>query len=272
MTDSPWTTESSLLLIALAAALAVLTAHVALGWLHEAQRRSGWLGARGVALALSAGALGSGLCAASVLVLAGEALSFPIGYKASDALGLWLGAIAFSGVIGLLLVHSSRWWALTIGGASLGGMAMAVHAGWVQAAGFRPGVTWEPLFIAAAGVLLMVGCCSGLWLAWSESGRAQPGRGVWRLGASVLVGLSVVTGLEVLNSGLALPSQVGSVYSRQLGSGLVSMLGGVLLPLVLSVMAIDLTARRRQRRQTRRQTIAFPPHKGRRRKHKIPTL
>ncbi len=266
------TAESSLLLIALAAALAVLTAHVALGWLHEAQRRSGLFGARGTALAVAACALGSGLCAASVLVLAGEALAFPIGYKASDALLLWLGAIAGSAVVGVLLVHSSGWWALSIAGLLLGGMTMGVHAGWVEAAGFRPGVTWEPVSLAAAAVLLVVGCCSGLWLAWSESGGAQAGRGVWRLGAAVLVGLSVVTGMEVLDSGLALPSQVGSVSSRQLGGNLASLLGGVLLPLVLTVMAIDLATRRRQRRHTRRRPVAFPPYKGRRRKHKMPTL
>lgn len=273
MPETASSADSSLLLIALAAALAVLTAHVTLGWLHEAQRRTGLLGQRGAALMVAAATLGSGLCAVSVLVLAGEALGFAIGYRFQEALLLWAAAIAGSALVGLVLLTSVRWWAVSFAGVVLGGLVLALHAGWVQAAGFRPGVTWEPVFLAAAGALLAVGCCSGLWLNWSDSGGAQASRGAWRLGASVLIGLSVVTGLEVLDSGLGLHSQVGSVYSRQLGGSLVSLLGGVLLPLVLSVMAIDLGMRRRQRRHTRRSSMgAAPPDKGRRRRHKIPTL
>src|SRR5690349_9355948 len=102
------TTESSLLLMALAAALSVLTAHVALGWLHEAQRRVGLIGPRGLALLVTAAALGSGLPAASTLVLAGEALSFPIGYRTTQALMLWGGAIGGSALICLVLLLSAR--------------------------------------------------------------------------------------------------------------------------------------------------------------------
>lgn len=267
------TADSSLLLIALAAVLAVLTAHVTLGWLHEAQRRVGMLGPRGIALVVAALTLGSGLCAASVLVLAGEALTFPIGYRSSDVLWLWAAAIGGSALVGLLLLTSVRWWAVSIAGVALGGLVLALHVGWVHAVGFRPGVTWEPVFMIAAGALLAAGCCSGLWLNWSDSGGAHVSRGPWRLGAAVLIGLSVVTGLELLDSGLGLPSQVGSVYLRQLPGNVLSLLSGVLMPLVLSVMAIDLRMRRRQRRHTRRQALATAPaDKSRRRRHKIPTL
>jgi hypothetical protein len=96
MNASAPTADSSLLLIGLAALLAVLAAHVALGWLHEAQRRVGYLGPRGVGLVVAAIMLGSGLCAASVLVLAGEALSFPLGYRMLQAFILWAAAIGGS--------------------------------------------------------------------------------------------------------------------------------------------------------------------------------
>lgn len=267
------TADSSLLLIALAAGLAVLTAHVSLGWLHEARRRVGTPVPRGVALALAAFALGSGLCGASVLVLAGEALSFPIGYRIRDALLLWAAAVGVSALVGGVLLSSVRWWAVSVAGVLLGGLALALHVGWVHAAGLRPGVTWEPVFLAAAGALLMVGCSSGLWLNWSDSGGAQVGRGAWRPGAAVLIGLSVITGLELMDSGLQLPSQVGSVYFRQLPGSVLSLLGGVLLPLVLTVMAIDLRMRRRHRRQTRRQALGSAlSYRSRRRRHKVPTL
>jgi NO-binding membrane sensor protein with MHYT domain len=273
MLDSTSSHDSSLLLMALAAALAVLTAHVTLGWLHEARRGTGLLGSRVVALVVAAATLGSGLCAVSVLVLAGEALSFAVGYRTSQAALLWLAAIGGSALVGIVLLSSVRWWAVSAAGILLGALVLGLHVGWVQAAGFRPGVTWEPVFLSAAAALLVGGCCSGLWLNWSDSGGAQPGRGAWRLGASVLVGLSVVTGLAVVDSGLGLPSQVGSVYLRQLPGSVLSLLGGVLLPLVLAAMAIDLGMRRRQRRHTRRQTIApSPEERGRRRRHKIPTL
>jgi uncharacterized membrane protein YfcA len=66
----------------------------------------------------------------------------------------------------------------------------------------------------------------------------------------------------------------GSVYLRQLPGNVLSLLGGVLLPLVLGVMAIDLKMRRRQRRQTRRHSItgAAPLYRGHRRRHKVPSL
>jgi NO-binding membrane sensor protein with MHYT domain len=274
MTETaPSTADASLLLIALAAVLAVLTAHVTLGWLHEAQRRVGMPGPRAIALVVVALTLGSGLCAASVLVLAGEALTFPIGYHSREVLLLWAAAIGGSALIGFVLLSSVRWWAVSIAGVALGGLVLALHVGWVQAAGFRPGVTWEPVFMIAAGALIAAGCCSGLWLNWSDSGGAHVSRGPWRLGAAVLIGLSVVTGLELLDSGLALPSQIGSVYLRQLPGNVLSLLSGVLLPLVLSVMAIDLRMRRRQRRHMRRQGMgSAPSDKGHRSRHKFPTL
>lgn len=268
------TADSSLLLIGLAALLAVLAAHVALGWLHEAQRRVGYFGPRGVALLVAAAALGSGLCAASVLALAGEALSFPLGYRAQQALLLWLAAIGGSALIGLVLLSSVRWWAVSLAGVGLGGLVLALHVGWVEAAGLRPGVTWAPVFVGVAGALLSVGCCTGLWLNWSDTGGPRMRRGSWRTGAAVLIGLSIITGLEVLNSGLPLPSQIGSVYLRQLPGNVLSLLGGVLLPLVLSVMAIDLKMRRRHRRHSRRQstTGSAPMYRKERRRHKIPTI
>ena len=272
--STPAFADSSLLLIALAAIMAVLAAHVALGWLHEAQRSVGlWL-PRGIALVTAALALGSGLCAASVLMLAGEALSFQIGFRTSVALLLYAAAVGGSALIGAVLLSSVRWWSVTIAGAALGGLTLALHVGWVQAAGFRPGVTWEPVYLIAAGALLVVGCSSALWLNWSDRPDSQGRRrGKWRLGAAVLIGLSIATGMALLDSGLALAAQVGSVYLRQLPSGMLNLLAGVLLPLVLSAMAVDLTMRRRQRRHSRRQSLgAAPPYKGRRRRHKIPTL
>ncbi|HLL18830.1 MAG TPA: hypothetical protein VK439_08605, partial [Rubrivivax sp.] len=210
----------------------------------------------------------------SVLVLAGEALSFPLGYRTQQALLLWAAAMVGSAVIGLLLLSSVRWWAVSLAGVGLGGLALGLHVGWVEAAGLRPGIHWEPVFLGVAAALVTVGCCTGLWVNWSDASGSRRRRGAWRLGAAVLIGLSVITGLEVLNSGLPLPSQIGSVYLRQLPGNVLSLLGGVLLPLVLGVMAIDLRMRRRHRRQSRRHSIAgaAPLYRGERRRHKVPTL
>lgn len=270
--------ESSLLMWLVASAVALLAVQVFLGWLRQAQRAAGWR-RRALLLLLAAAVLGTGLNATVVLALAGEATDFPMGYQTTSVLLLGLGAVAGSAVAALPMLRSHRWWMLGASGVMLACLAAALQAGWLIAAGFRPGLVWQPQFIGAAVIVMILACGGGLWIGLGNS-RDRPRRLLWRLGASALIGLGVVAGQELLTAGAGLPAQVGSVYQNEVPSSVLGLLCGVLLPLVLGAMALDQAIRHNQRALdgalshaaggTRTDPVGAPPgQRRRRRRHRI---
>jgi hypothetical protein len=157
--------------------------------------------------------------------------------------------------------------ALAIAGSGLllGLLGIAVQAGWLSAVGFRPGIYWRPAWAAGAAALLVVGMVASLWVAFS--GSAERRRNVmWRLGAGLMMGLSLIAGQEALLAGAGLTAQVGSVFKDEVPASVMCLVGGVLAPLVMSVMALDLELRRGL---DKRGKGDIAPPKRRRRKQRI---
>jgi NO-binding membrane sensor protein with MHYT domain len=249
MTESAaHTSESSLLLWMLAAAVGMLATYVALGWVREAQRRPA-LRESWRAVLLSAASMGTGICCAMVLALSAEALVFPLGYPLGRVFLLWGAAMLGCMPACFLLVRSQRVLAILGAGALLAALAAGVQMGWVWAVGFRPGVIWRMEFVAVAGVFLLMGFAAATWISFSAAAREGRRRQLWRLGGAALLGLSLMAGQEILMAGAGLLAQVGSVYQREVPAALLCLAGGVVVPLVLSVMALDLELRRRARRR-----------------------
>ena len=259
--------EGSLLLWALATAVALLAAHVALGWLRQVQRlprpRAGWR-----VLLLSAAVWGTGLCSALVLGLAGAALPFPIGFHWLAAAGLWLGAVLASLPVVAWLALRPGALAYAGSGLLLAATAVSVQAGWIWAAGFRPGIVWQAGVLAVAAVLMAIGFGAAFAVANSVGARQTRRRLGWRLAADGLAGLTLVAGQEIVITGAGLSAQLGSVYQRDLPASALSLLGGVVVPIVLSMMALDLLMRRRLRQRNRRgvSSTLSPEHPRRRRR------
>jgi NO-binding membrane sensor protein with MHYT domain len=266
------TAESSLLLWLLAGGMAVLTLHVALGWVRQAQRDPG-LRHNWRALLLAAGTLGTGLCSVAVLAQGAEALSFPLGYRALWAPGLWLGSMVGSFAVTWLLAHNQRWWTLLVCGVGLALLTAGVQFGWIAAAGFRPGVLWRTDFLAAAVILLIVGLGAALGLGFSQAIQEGERRHLWRLGGAVLAGLTITAAQQVLMLAANLTGQVGSVYLHEVPGAVLALLCGVLLPLVYSVIAIDLVMRTQGRRHSSHGPgSAFAGKRRRKRRHRVRTL
>jgi NO-binding membrane sensor protein with MHYT domain len=265
------TAESSLLLSLLAAVVAVLAAYVSLGWIREGQRqttqRQRWL-----PLLLSSSALGTGICASMVLALSAQALAFPLGYRAAAAPALWLGAIAGCAPAMAWLMRSRHAASLVGAGAWLAALAAAVQWGWVRAAGFRPGIEWRSEFVATAAVVMAVGAAVALWLAFSTMGQEGRQRQLWRLSAAALLGLCLIAAQEVLLAGAGLVTQVGSVYVPEVPASALCLLGGVVTPLVLAVLVLDLEMRRRQLHRRVRGSTGFTPQRRRKRRHRVREL
>lgn len=266
--------ESSLLIWGISAGVAMLTAHVTLGWMRQSQKEPG-LRQNWRALLLAAGVLGTGICSTMLLSLAAAALSFPIGYMALMAPAIWAAAVLGSVPVAAWVALNQRWFSLLGAGMLLAAVATAVQVAWIMAAGFRPGVVWRREFVAAAAVLATVGLSAGLWVAFSFVAQESRRRTLWRVGAAMLVALSIVAGQELVVYGASLPSQVGSVYLRQLPGAILALAAGVFVPLVLSAMAVDLalrSSRRRRRRPSTDPSVKFDPQRRRKRRHRVRSL
>lgn len=240
--------ESSLLLWFLGAVVAVLAAHVTLGWvrqgMHQPALRDGWRG-----LLLAGAVFGTGVCSAMVLALAAEALSFRVGFRWRAVPLLWLGAMLAALPALALLSRRQGWIALGASALWLALVALVVQSAWIWAVGFRPGVTWRIEFQVAALVVATLGIFAALYLCFMGGGKEGRRRQLWRAGAAALLGLSVVAGQEIVMAGAGLLAQVGAVYHREVPASVLSLLGGVIVPLLLVVMTLDLAMRRRQRRR-----------------------
>ncbi len=242
--------DSSLLMWLLAAITAIMTASICQGWLRQAQLRP-TLRKNWKASLISAAVLGTGFTTAVVLGLAAEALPFPLGYRLRDAPLLWLGSIVAFWAPLALLGCRFRWPAVIAGGLMLGLVTVLLPFGWASAAGFRPGITWRFDAAAVAAFAAVVGMCIALQMMFSESAQSQR-RSMVRLGASLLMGMTVLASQQMLMAGTNLAAQVGSVFRTDVPSSLLCLVMGVLVPLVWSLLLLDLRLRRQEQRRLER--------------------
>jgi NO-binding membrane sensor protein with MHYT domain len=246
--------ESSLLLWMLAAIVLVMAVSASLGWVRQGMLRAG-LHKRWLPAVIAAATLGTGICAAIVLALSAEALPFPIGYRLREVPLLWLAAMVGCFPAMALLCNNHKWYASIAGGLLIGGVAAYVQTGWVNAVGFKPGINFRQDAVMFGAGMMAVGVAIGLWLAFSERGQKGDKRQLWRLGAACLLGLTLMAGQEVLLGSAGLQAQVGSVFRTEMPAPMLCLLLGVVVPLVLTMMLLDLRMRRAdQRRDKRRES------------------
>jgi hypothetical protein len=244
--------EISLLMWALAALIVWTASHVLLGWMRQAQNEWEWDFTKLRHVMLGAATFGTALSVAVPLGLAGEALSFPVGYHPWWALALWLGGIAVITLLAIVPVWREDIVTAAGAGVFLGLVMSALQGGWLMAVGFRPGLQWNVVFIVAAGLVAGAGCGTAMALAFPYGERARDYRYSWRITAAGLIGLAFLASFALMLYAADLPLQVGSIYRHELPGSVISLLGGALMPIVLVLMVLDLEARRRQRRRRAR--------------------
>ena len=267
--SDPSDADFSLLLWTLALLVAGLSWHLSNSWVRLAQRgptlRSQW-----PALAQGAAALGLGLNAALVLGLQAQPLAFALGFHAFGALGLLLAALLVGAAVVALPAAGTQAWRLVASGVLMALLALGLQMGWVLAAGFRPGVLWRMGPLAAAGVVLAVGLVLARWMAFSAACEASPRRLAWRLGAAVLGAFALLGGQALVSMAAGLDAQRGSLFERQLHGTVLSLVCGVLVPLVMGALALDLWVRASQR--PRRSESGLQPRPRRRKRRRMRTL
>lgn len=265
--------EFSVLLWALGGGVATLAVHLGQGWVRMAQRgpalRHEWR-----ALLLAAAVLGLGLTAAVELGMQAQALPFPVGYRWLAVAVLLPAALlaCAPAVVAAGLGGQGGWVKLLLFGSGglLAVAALGLYAGWVWAAGFRPGVLWRVELVAAAAVLMTVGLALAQWLGHAPDFQASKRRTLWRVGAAVLAALALMAGLQLMALAAGLQTQGASSFNGELHGTVVSLVCGVVVPLVLVALMLDLWLRRHQRHP--RGHGDFNPGQRRKRRHKVRTL
>lgn len=266
-------TEFSVVLWALGGLVAALAVHLAQGWVRMAQRGTG-LRREWRALLLAAAVLGLGLSSALELGMHALPLPFPVGYRwLAVALLVPAAVLACAPAVVVVLLAARGAWANTLllaSGALLAFAALVLQAGWVWAAGFRPGVLWRVELVAAAAVLVAVGMGLAQWLGHAAAFQASRRRVLWRVGAAALAALTLMSGQQLMALAAGLQAQSVSSYTGELSGTVLSLVCGVVVPLALVALILDLWLRRHQRRQ--RGHGDFNPAHRRKRRHKVRTL
>ena len=174
--------ESSLLLWLMAIVVTLLGAHVFIAWIRRAQGPGSWRAAT-----LAGAALGLGLTCSMLLTMSAEALPFPLGYRWLLVPALWLLPWALCVPLAWWLMRRRDWLVLIVCSVLLAAIAIAVQAGWIFAAGLRPGLRWNFVWVGAAVAVQLLGFLAGLWMAFSDASSEGDRKTLWRAGAALLL-------------------------------------------------------------------------------------
>jgi len=259
--------DSSLLLWVMAAVVAMLSAYIFIGWVRRGQSAGGWRSSFAPSL-LAGPALGLGMSSSMVLALSAEALAFPLGYRWVLVPALVLAPMVACIPAAWWLSRRQGWLTLICCGVLLAAVAVAVQAGWLLAAGLRPGLRWNFKLVGAAAGVAAVGISAALWLAYSDASGDGARKTLWRVGAAVMMALTLVAGQEVMTAAVSLLSQVGSVFQREASSTLMCLFAGAVVPTVMAAVALDLVLRNKSERRRHRTTDELAESNKRRKRRR----
>jgi NO-binding membrane sensor protein with MHYT domain len=216
--------------------LAGLAGHLVLAFTRDMRRHGGAVATvlLGAAAAL---ALGSGAFAAMALAMSGQPVAYTVGYRADALLAAWAMAVAAAGLLVALMAWRPSPAAVVLGAGLYAAGATAAQVGTVWAAGLLPGLAWrvETLFMAAALQAVLSACA--LWLAFLGPGRSGRHRRRWRAAAAALFALALIVGPEVVLLAGDMATQIASANAGQVGLRSVKLLGAVVVPALLVLLA-----------------------------------
>ena len=183
-------------------------------------------------------ALGTGLWAAMVMQIGAQPLAIAYGYHPQDAFVVWLMSLATASVALMIAIgrpsSASR---VAAAGALLGLGIFVTQVGTLLATGMKPGIVWNPLPLAGAAIVALLGAGS----AFALTLLARPHVGghplAWRIGAAALLGAAVCLSQHLVVMAADLPFQASSLWASRMPGTAVLLLATfgsvVLLPVML---------------------------------------
>lgn len=232
----------SALLWSMALVVAMLASHLFLAWLSRAQDLPRPGDGIGPAL-VSAGALAVGIGSAMVLALGSERLAFALGYRWAALPVLLALAFALCLAAAWSLIRWRNLPALAAAGLLVALASWAVQVGWLQAAGFRPGLFWNRPLAGGAAAAALVGFTAAFALAHSAGSSSGARRTLWRLGAAALMAATLMASQEALIVASGLAAQIDSAYRGELSSNWLTLVTGAAVPTAMALMAVDVALR-----------------------------
>lgn len=204
-------------------------------------------------LALAALAAKSCVWATAIVGIAGQGVSYPVGYSALILFGTLLLAVALA--IGALAWMAWRpgWLSFVGGSVLLAAIDLFLLFGVIRAIGAEPGLVWRWPLLAAAGGVFVAGHVASLRLVVGIKRASKHDTGARRFGAALIAAVALIGALELTLAAAGLSEQSVSAYARQLPEVAVALLAGAALPIVFVVMIVDQHMQRRIRAASRRQ-------------------
>lgn len=185
------------------------------------------------ALAAGAAALGSGLWAAVVLVMASEPLDYAIGYRPLGLLLVWLGALLLgAAVIGPVVRQPSR--LAVLGGGALCGIGVpGLQIALVSAAESDPGIDWGVPELLLAAMVATMGATVAMRIVFRGEGRHGRHRHPMRLAAAVLFGIAVAIAQSLTLAGAETMEQALELASDRTSRIVAATVAAVVVPAAL---------------------------------------
>lgn len=238
--------EASDLMWASTYVIAMLAAHVAIGYLRRS-RHAPAARPRNVMVLLAAAALAAGTMSAMLLGISAQALPYLVGYRALGVGAAMLGAAAGAGVVLFVLARWPRPVSVIGGGIVVAAASLAAQMQLVESVGLRPGFSWRLEALALALPLSISGCVGALWIACLGPGHGHRRSAGWRWAAAAMLGLAIVGGQELVLAAAGMPGQTSSDHARQLPATVACVFAGMLVPTALVLLEFDLVSRRHLR-------------------------
>ena len=235
--------QAAPLLMVAAFVVLLLAAHVATGYTRLSVRETRPL-MRWVSRACAAVALGSGLWAAMVLGLTGEAQSYALGFNGIEAAGAWAVAVLATALALAPWALGPRPVIAGVSGALLAAAALVTQMLLVRATGLQPGVTWRAEALALAPLLAASGCIAGFWVAFIGPGQRGRLRRRWRWLAAAMLTFGVVVAQDLVLVAAGIAAQNTSEHHAALSAMKACLVAAMGAPLLMLVFEVDLSMRR----------------------------
>ncbi|MDE1950513.1 MAG: hypothetical protein KGL43_07080 [Burkholderiales bacterium] len=236
--------EAGPLPVLLAIFVVALGAHVALGYLRQIERdRERRPVAAPFYVAMASFSLGSAVWSAAILCISTLDVSFSIGYSKTGLALAWL--VSLLGAL-LPLALLARWKrAPAVGAAGLLLACSVVYTAMrlVDALGLQPQFRWGLDALALSFPAVAAGAIAGIWIGLAHDPRGRTRRRWWRFGAAMMIGFTTVVGLSLVLAAVPLGVEVASEFQKDVPRLVAGLGGGMMVPLVLAALALDLHMR-----------------------------
>jgi len=240
----------SIMLWLAAAVVAVLGMRAFLEYLRRVNHegpKAGWRD-----LAFASGVLPLCVWSTVVVAIAGQGLTYLVGYHPLRLFGTLVLAMLFTSAVIFWVAARPGWLSLGAGSTLLALLALATQVGVVYSVGTEPGLHWRWELLVFSLLVMVAGHGVAMRVVLAAERGRKSDRGGRRMLGALLGAVALVGAQELTLLSANLPGQSISAFNRMLPEVAVALLAGAAVPIGFAVMIVDQYMQRRIRRASRR--------------------